>query len=71
MIRVTLEFPKTMTAADVFQALYDAGAATAGNANRRPTLVALEHDAESRNAFTQLQSRLGERGIRVPAVAES
>lgn len=71
MIRVTLEFPKTMSAADLFQALYDAGAATTGNPNRRPTLVALEHDAESLNAFKQLESRLAERGIRVPAAEES
>jgi hypothetical protein len=63
VITITLAFPKTMTAGDVFQALYDAGAATTGTAHRRPAITAIEADAESLTTATQLANRLAERGI--------
>lgn len=65
VIRVTLEFPNTMSGAEVFNSLYVAGAATTGNQNRRPTLTAIAADTESATAARQLSSRLAERGVRV------
>lgn len=65
MIRVTLDFPKTMSAADVFQSLYDAGAATTGHSHRRPTIATIDADADSATAAFQLGNRLSERGVSV------